>query len=85
MLSVAFQLCLSVYFLPAVLRSSSVLLLYSISYLRVLATIVFPLSLCTQPPCFRGGRSAVDATPLFVWFAWRRTAVPFASLSVLVG
>ena len=63
MLSVAFQLCLSVYFLLAVLRSSSALLLYSASYLRVLAAVVFPLSLCTQPPYFRGGRSAGDATP----------------------
>ena len=75
----------SVYVLPTVLRSSSALLLYSVSYLRVLAAIVFPLSLCTQPPCFRGGRSAGEATPLFVWFAWRRTAVPLASSSVPVG
>ena len=50
-------------FLPAVLRSSSALLLCSVSYLRVLAAIVFPLSLCTQPPYFRGGRSVGDATP----------------------
>ena len=62
-LSVAFYLCLSVCLLLVVLRSSSTLLLYSISYLHVLATIVFPLSLCSQPPCFRGGRSAGDATP----------------------
>ena len=61
MLSVAFELYLSVYFLPTVLRSSSALLLYSILYLRVFAAIVFPLSLCTQPPCFRGGRSIGDA------------------------
>ena len=57
MLSVAFELCFSVYFLLAVLRSISALLLYSVSYLHVLAAIVFPLSLCTQPPCFHGGRS----------------------------
>ena len=63
MLSVAFQLCHSVYFLLAVLRSSSALLLYSTSYLRVFTVIVFPLSLCTQPPYFHGGRSAGDATP----------------------
>ena len=63
MLRVAFELCLSVYFLPAVLRSSSALLLYSVSYLRVLVAIVFPLSLYTQPPYFRGGRSAGDVTP----------------------
>ena len=62
MLSVALELCFSVYFLPAVLRSSSALLSYSVSYLRVLAAIVFPLSLCTQPPYFRGGRSAGVAT-----------------------
>ena len=62
MLSVAFELCLSVSFLLAVLRSSSALLLYSILYLRVLAAIVFPLSLCTQPPYFRGGRYVGVAT-----------------------
>ena len=62
MLSVVFELCFSVRFLPAVLRSSSALLSYSISYLCVLTAIVFPLSLCTQPPCFRGGRSAGVAT-----------------------
>ena len=56
--SVAFELCLRVYFLLVVLRSSSALLLYSISYLRAFAAIVFPLSLCTQPPFFHGGRSA---------------------------
>ena len=66
MLSVAFELCFSVYFLFAVLRSSSASLLYSILYLRVLAAIVFPLSLCTQPPCFRGGRSAGGATPFLL-------------------
>ena len=60
--SVVFELCLRVYFLPAVLRSSSALLLCSVSYLLVLAAIVFPLSLCTQPPCFRGGRFAGVAT-----------------------
>ena len=63
MFSVAFELCFSVRFLPAVLRSSSALLLCSVSYLPVLAVIVFPLSLCTQPPCFYGGRSTEDATP----------------------
>ena len=31
--------------------------------MRVLAAIVFPLSLCTQPPYFCGGRSTGDATP----------------------
>ena len=62
MLSVVFELCFSVHLLSAVLRSSSALLLYSASYLRVLAAIVFPLSLCTQPPCFRGGRFAGVAT-----------------------
>ena len=36
--------------------------MYSVSYLRVLAAIVFPLSLCTQPPYFRGGRSAGVST-----------------------
>ena len=63
MLNVAFELCFSVHLLPAILRSSSASLLRSVSYLRVLASIVFPLSLCTQPPYFRGGRSARDATP----------------------
>ena len=62
-LSVAFYLHLSGCLLLAVLRSISALLSYSASYLHVLAAIVFPLSLCTQPPCFRGGRSAEDATP----------------------
>ena len=62
MLSIVFELCFSVYFLPAILRSSSALLFYSASYLHVLAAVVFPLSLCTQPPCFRGGRSAGVAT-----------------------
>ena len=62
MLSVAFELCFSVHLLPAVLRSSSALLLCSVSYLRVLTAIVFPLSLCTQPSCFRGGRFAGVAT-----------------------
>ena len=62
MLSVAFELCFSVHLLPAVHRSSSALLLYSVLYLRVLAAIVFPLSLCTQPPYFRGGRFAGVAT-----------------------
>ena len=36
--------------------------MYSASHLRVLAAVVFPLSLCTQPPCFRGGRFAGVAT-----------------------
>ena len=76
-LSIAFELCLSVYFLLAILRSSLALLLYSASYLRVLAAIVFPLSLCTQPPCFRDGRSVGDATPFLPdlrgggqWYLW---------------
>ena len=68
MLSVAFELCFSVCFLLAVLRSSSALLLYSISYLRAFAAIEFLLSLCTQPPCFCGGRSAGDATPFRLIF-----------------
>ena len=62
-LRVTFELCLSVYFLPAILRSSSALLLYSVSYLCVLAIAAFLLNLCTQPPYFRGGRPVGDATP----------------------
>ena len=84
MFSVAFELCLSVYFLPAVLRSSSTLLLYSASYLRVLAAVVFPLSLCTQPPCFRVGRSAGDAIP-FRLVVVEEDSGTLASPSIPVG
>ena len=36
---------------------------YSALYLHVLAAVVFPLSLCTQSPCFRVDISAGYATP----------------------
>ena len=83
-LSVVFELCLSVYFLPVVPRSSSTLLLYSVSYLRVLAAIVFPLSLCTQPPYFRGGRFAGVVTS-FRLVCVEEDSGTLASLSVPVG
>ena len=60
------------------------LLLYSDSYLHVLAAVVFPLSLCTQPPCFRGGRSAGDAIPFRLVYVEEDSGT-LVSLSVLVG
>ena len=77
-------MCLSVYFLPVVLRSSPALLLYSILYLHVLAAIVFPLSLCTQSTYFRGGRSAGVATS-FRLVCVEEDSGTLASSSVLVG
>ena len=84
MLSIAFELCLSIYFLPAILTSSLALLLYSALYLHVLAAIVFPLSLCTQPPCFRSGRSVGDATPFRLVYVEEDNGT-LASSSVPVG
>ena len=60
------------------------LLTFCSSYLRILATVVFPLSLCTQPP-FSVVVGLEEMLPLFILFAWRRTAVPLASSFVLVG
>ena len=59
-------------------------LLYYVLYFHAFAAVVFLLSLCTQPPC-SVVVSLQEMLPLFVWFAWRRTAVPLASSSVPVG